>query len=76
MLCVFGVFAPDDLRRQRLIDAGAHADDVKKVIDRDLGEAGTFGQMTRKVFSLADFFVCNDQKTEELRRKISYRPQR
>jgi deoxycytidylate deaminase len=70
MLCVFGVFAPDDLRRQRLIDAGAQAEDVKKVIDRDLGEAGTFGQMTRKVFSRSDFFVCNDQKTDELGRKL------
>jgi dephospho-CoA kinase len=29
MLCVFGVFAPDDLRRQRLIDAGARGEDVK-----------------------------------------------
>lgn len=69
-LCVFGVFAPDDLRRQRLIDAGAQDNDVKEVIRRDLGEAGTFGQMTRKVFSLSDFFVCNDQKVEELRRTL------
>ena len=69
-LCVFGVFAPDDIRRQRLVDAGALAADVKQVIERDLGEAGTFGQMTRKVFSLSDFFVCNDQKTEEIRRKL------
>ena len=43
---------------------------MKKVIARDLGEAGTFGQMTRKVFSLSDFFVCNDQKIDELRRKL------
>jgi deoxycytidylate deaminase len=69
-LCVFGVFAPDEMRQQRLVNAGAKATDVRKVIDRDLGEAGTFGQMTRKVFSLADFFVCNDQKPEELRRKL------
>jgi deoxycytidylate deaminase len=69
-LCVFGVFAPDEIRHSRLVDAGALAADVKKVIDRDLGEAGTFGQMTRKVFTLSDFFVCNDQKTDELRRKL------
>jgi deoxycytidylate deaminase len=69
-LCIFGVFAPDALRQQRLIDGGAVTGDVKQVIERDLGEAGTFGQMTRKVFSLSDFFVCNDQKTEELRRKL------
>ncbi|PWW70794.1 hypothetical protein C7212DRAFT_349029, partial [Tuber magnatum] len=69
-LCVFGVFAPDEIRQQRLVNAGAKVSDVTKVIDRDLGEAGTFGQMTRKVFSLSDFFVCNDQKEEELRRKL------
>lgn len=69
-LCVFGVFAPDDIRQIRLVNDGAAAPDVKKVIERDLGEAGTFGQMTRKVFSLSDFFVCNDQKTDELRRKL------
>jgi deoxycytidylate deaminase len=69
-LCVFGVFAPDDLRKQRLIDSGVKADEVNSVIERDLGEAGTFGQMTRKVFSQSDFFVCNDQKPEELRRRL------
>jgi deoxycytidylate deaminase len=69
-LCVFGIFAPDELRKQRLVDGGAHPEDVKKVIERDLGEAGTFGQMTRKVFSESDFFVCNDQKLEELRRRL------
>jgi len=69
-LCVFGVFAPDDLRKQRLIDSGAQTGEVTSVIERDLGEAGTFGQMTRKVFSQSDFFVCNDQKPEELRRKL------
>jgi deoxycytidylate deaminase len=69
-LCVFGVFAPDEIRQQRLMNGGAAASDVTKVIKRDLGEAGTFGQMTRKVFSLSDFFVCNDQKEDELRRKL------
>jgi deoxycytidylate deaminase len=69
-LCVFGIFAPDEIRRQRLIDGGAQASDVASVINRDMGESGTFGQMTRKVFSLSDFFLCNDEKQEELRRKI------
>lgn len=69
-LCVFGIFAPEEIRKTRLIDSGAPPTDVTKVVDRDLGEAGTFGQMTRKVFSYSDFFVCNDQKTDELRRKL------
>ncbi len=70
-LCVVGVFAPDAIRKRRMLDAGAPGDDVNKVVDRDQGEAGTFGQMTRKVFSYADFFVCNDAKPEELRQKFS-----
>lgn len=70
-LCLFGVFAPDAIRHRRLKDNGAVETEVKKLIDRDLGETGTFGQMTRKVFSFADFYVCNDQKTDELRRKLS-----
>ena len=31
----------------------------------------TFGQMTRKVFVEADFFVCNDRKQEELRAALN-----
>lgn len=69
-LCLVGVFAPDEIRVQRLTNEGAIKDEVDKMIHRDMGEAGTFGQMTRKVFSFADFFVCNDQKPEELNRKL------
>lgn len=69
-LCLVGVFAPDDIRLRRLTDGGAIEADVDKIINRDMGEVGTFGQMTRKVFSFSDFFVCNDQKQEELRRKL------
>ncbi len=70
-LCLVGVFTPDAIRQRRLLDGGAVAGEVKKLIERDLGESGTFGQMTRKVFSFSDFFVCNDQKIDELRRKLS-----
>lgn len=70
-LCLFGIFAPDHIRKQRLIDGGAEQADVQKIVDRDQGEVVTFGQMTRKIFELADFFICNDQKVEELRRHVS-----
>jgi deoxycytidylate deaminase len=69
-LCLVGVFAPDEVRRRRLIDEGAQAGDVQKILDRDQGEVATFGQMTRKVFVEADFFICNDQKKDVLRRGI------
>lgn len=69
-LCVFGVFSPDPIRKQRLIDAGVPENNVKKIIDRDQSEIITFGQKTRKLFVQSDFFVCNDQRKEELRSKI------
>lgn len=69
-LVVIGVFAPDEMRRQRLLDNGASDIDVQKIIDRDEGEVMTFGQKTRKVFVGSDVFFCNDQKEDELERRI------
>ena len=69
-LCLFGVFAPDALRKARLIDAGTSTLDAEKIIDRDQNEVMTFGQKTRKMFVAADFFLCNDQKTGELRARV------
>ena len=70
-LCLIGVFAPDAIRRDRLVNLGVDMADVQKILDRDQGEMVTFGQMTRKVFVEADFFICNDGKTEALRDGIS-----
>lgn len=69
-LCVFGVFAPDAIRKRRLIDAGIPENQIKKIIDRDQGEIATFGQKTRKLFVQSDFFICNDQRKDELRVSI------
>ena len=65
-LCVVGVFAPDQIRRQRLRDANFSHDAVDTIIRRDAGELVTFGQATRKLFTQADFFVCNDKLRDEL----------
>lgn len=69
-LCVFGIFAPDSMRSTRLQNNGVSEDSVRRIMDRDRNEVPTFGQQTRKVFVDADFFVCNDSKTDELRGKI------
>jgi deoxycytidylate deaminase len=69
-LCVFGIFAPDQIRKRRLIDDGAEEKDVQAVVDRDQGEVLTFGQMTRKIFVQSDFFICNDQKREEMKLRL------
>jgi deoxycytidylate deaminase len=69
-LLVFGIFSPDQIRKKRLIDSGGDAKGVDRVIDRDQGEVATFGQMTRKIFVESDFFICNDEKQDELKRQI------
>jgi deoxycytidylate deaminase len=69
-LCLIGVFAPDQIRKQRLIDDGGESKAVEDVIDRDQGEVATFGQMTRKIFVESDFFICNDRKKEELKERV------
>jgi deoxycytidylate deaminase len=69
-LCVIGVFAPDAIRKKRLINDGAEEEEVQLVVDRDRGEVATFGQMTRKIFVQSDFFICNDQKQDELKRRL------
>ncbi|WP_448950443.1 anti-phage dCTP deaminase [Labrys neptuniae] len=69
-LCLIGVFAPDDIRSVRLRDGGVLDSAVKSIMDRDRSEVQTFGQKTKKIFVDADFFVCNDSKTEELRTRI------
>nr|WP_325249315.1 anti-phage dCTP deaminase [Amylibacter sp.] len=69
-LCVFGVFAPDSLRKQRLKDAGVQPGEIDKIISRDQGELPTFGQKTRKLFVKSDFFVCNDRRQDDLRNRI------
>lgn len=65
-LCVIGVFAPDVIRKQRLRDAHFAQEAVDAIITRDAGEVVTFGQATRKLFTQADFFVCNDKLKGEL----------
>ncbi len=39
-LCVVGVFAPDEMRKTRLIDAGAEEGEVRNVVDRELWRGG------------------------------------
>lgn len=68
-LLVVGVFAPEAQRAQRLEVDQIDEKLVKTLFDRDQGEKISFGQATRKVFTQADWFVCNDESLAELRDK-------
>ncbi len=65
------MFAPDAIRQARLENDGVEKSRVGTIVDRDQGELTTFGQMTRKIFQKADLFLCNDQRKEEMKQKIS-----
>jgi deoxycytidylate deaminase len=70
-LCTIGIFAPDEIRQNRLRDKGFDPASIEKITSRDQGEVDTFGQKTRKIFVNADFFVCNDARPEELKAKVA-----
>ena len=69
-LLLFGVFAPDELRRERLVTNGTDDKAVDRIFQRDEGEDQTFGQKTRDTFGEADFFICNDTRRSTLHDKL------
>ena len=70
VLLVFGVFAPEHVRKRRLKRIGLKEANIGAILDR-IGRSPPYGQRTRTIFSNSDFFVRNDQDNDsELRRLI------
>ncbi|WP_374626173.1 anti-phage dCTP deaminase [Pandoraea sp.] len=66
MLWVFGVFAPESVRKERLVHAQKlDLASLELIISTDYSEVGDHGQSVKDVFHEADFFVRNDRSTEE-----------
>lgn len=67
-----GVFAPYDVRNQRLTTQGnLDPTQVNNIIQRDYSEDEDFGQKVSDVFHRSDFFIRNDQdNTSQLERSI------
>jgi deoxycytidylate deaminase len=63
MLHVVGLYAPIDVRIQRLANANS-SEQVHNLINRDSGEEVEFGQRVRDTFPLADFFLRADTNTD------------
>jgi deoxycytidylate deaminase len=70
-LVLIGVFAPDLIRNKRLKINGSKNQTFVQILKRDQGEEASFGQNTRKVFVLSDYFICNDLDIYRLREKLS-----
>jgi dephospho-CoA kinase len=61
---LIGVFAPESIRKQRLLGAGFQAAYIEKIFTRDQDEDFAFGQHVRSTMQLADFFVRNDRQND------------
>ncbi len=64
-LWVVGVFAPYEVRRDRMLGMGLNDLQLHQIMNVDEEEAPDHGQKVRKTVHLADFFVRNDQQNDE-----------
>ncbi|HUO04335.1 MAG TPA: anti-phage dCTP deaminase [Candidatus Binataceae bacterium] len=61
---LIGVFAPDNIRQNRLLNLGVAHSALPKIIDTD-EEAGVgYGQRVRETIHMADFFIRNDGEND------------
>ena len=68
---LIGIFAPDEVRRGRLIAQGHNENYVVDIFRRDEDEGIKAGQRVRDAMFLADFFIRNDGDNDKnLRRTV------
>ncbi|MDV6316255.1 anti-phage dCTP deaminase [Idiomarina sp. HP20-50] len=63
---LFGVFAPMQIRKERLKDVEVSDVDAAQIITRDYSEADKYGQKVKDVFHQSDFFIRNDSQSKEI----------
>ncbi len=68
---LFSVFAPEEVRKERLSSNKVDDAEISKIFSTDENEGSIYGQKVRDTTQLADFFIRNDgQNHEELDRVI------
>lgn len=71
LMTLVGVFAPVDVRRDRLLKNGIDRSELDKIISTDEHEEIIHGQKVRETFSNSDLFIRNDKDNDyELRQRI------
>lgn len=59
-LWLFGVFAPEEVRRDRLVARGFNGEQIQTIFNIDEEEGVKHGQKVRDTIEMADFFIRND----------------
>ena len=68
---LFGIFAPEDIRTERLLSLGVENDKVQSIMSVDEAEGMPHGQRVRDTIHQSDFFIRNDGDNDiRLRRSI------
>lgn len=66
MLWVFGVFAPEEIRKERLRTLESwDPNRISELFERDAKQEWVYGQGVRDTFFQADFFIRNDGQNDE-----------
>jgi len=64
ILWLYGVFAPLQIRKERLKDLQVTEVSATHIIDRDYSETAKYGQKVKDVFHQSDFFIRNDTQNK------------
>lgn len=62
---LFGVFAPMQVRQERLKDQQVSEVEAAEIINRDYSESHDHGQKVKDVFHQSDFFIRNDSQSKD-----------
>lgn len=69
---LFGIFAPEEVRKDRLQGKGATPSQISRMIEIDQEEELEYGQRVRDTIKASDFFIRNDgQNRDGLQNSIS-----
>ena len=67
---LFGIFAPEDIRKERLLNMGFDEVELQKIMSVDEEEGVAHGQRVRETIHQADFFVRNDGQNDDRLRQV------
>ena len=70
---LFGVFAPQEIRKKRLEEKNLSPAQCEEVMEIDENEPDKFGQKVRKTIEIADFFLRNDHDSDDMLTRPSKR---
>jgi deoxycytidylate deaminase len=67
---LFGIFAPEEIRKERLLNMNFDEVELQKIMSVDEEEGVPHGQRVRETIHQADFFMRNDGQNDDRLRRV------